>query len=722
VFHRPIACIAVAAALFVAAPALQAMTYVPMTDEALADQSPGTAVVKVLAVQTGHTNLMVTDYTVEVERLLKGDLPSQFVIRLPEGQATDGSGRIGYGLPRFRVGEKAIVFVERRSDGTYGLMQLTLGAFHGADRNGQELALRDMSEATAIGPNGNVIAAEEQARDFNRFADWLATRAESYSAASDYMVKAPAPTVVNAPYTFLSNARWFEFDTGDSVTWKAHVSGLSGMPGGGFTEFQQALAAWNNDPATPINLVYGGTTTATAGSGDGINAILFDDPFQDIPGSFICGQGGILAYGGPRWSFASLPFKGNTYAKIVEGDIVTQDGAGCSFSQSGGKKGAEIFTHELGHTLALGHSCEQTTTSCPTELAEATMNWFVHNDGRGAVLGNDDRAAIALLYGQPRPQTAYNPFFAVDLHETPYVGDFNGDGKTDLITFTRDNPASFGDVYVSLSLGTSFQTVSSKWHDFFAISTAEQVVIGDYNGDGKDDVGTWLSNTSRQFYVALSQGNGMGTATVWANSIGTSSSDVLFAGDVNGDGKKDLIAFARTEGKVYVAISNGTTFGTPTVWHNFFAVSTYERPRVGDLNGDGRADIITFATDSPTAFGDVYVAVSNGTQFVNPANNAPNSSDKWHDFFAIRPTEEVRVGRLDADARQDFFTFLPMPFGQCYTALSQGTAMAGSVEWREHVVFADTDKPFVGDVNGDGRADVIIFAQSEGKVYVSLAP
>ena len=340
-------------------------------------------------------------------------------------------------------------------------------------------------------------------------------------------------------------------------------------------------------------------------------------------------------------------------------------------------------------------------------LSSASGGTISDNQGKGTITNDDSRQ-----------QSVYQAFFAVDTLETPYVGDFNGDNKTDIITFTRQNPSAIGDVYVALSTGTSFGA-NTKWHDFFAISTDETVVIGDYDGDNKDDIATWLGKTSRQVYVAKSTGTGMTTETVWVSSIGSASTDYLASGDANGDGKDDLIMFARTEGKVYVAISDGTKFGTPTVWHPFFAVSTFERPRVADVNGDGKADIVTFATDSPTAYGDVYVAVSNGTSFRDSGGG--QNSDKWHDFFAIRQTEEIRVGDINADSKTDFFTFLPAPFAQCYTVLSQGTSMASNVLWPQDIGGLNTDKIFTGDVNGDGRADIIIFAQSEGKVYVSLA-
>ena len=42
--------------------------------------------------------------------------------------------------------------------------------------------------------------------------------------------------------------------------------------------------------------------------------------------------------------------------------------------------------------------------------------------------------------------------------------------------------------------------------------------------------------------------------------------------------------------------------------------------------------------------------------------------------------------------------------------------------WRESVAPLAGDLPQVGDVDGDGKADIIVLAQGQGKVWVSLAP
>ena len=48
----------------------------------------------------------------------------------------------------------------------------------------------------------------------------------------------------------------------------------------------------------------------------------------------------------------------------------------------------------------------------------------------------------------------------------PLLGDFNGDGKDDIVVFTK---GATNDVYVGLSTGTTFNP-STKWHDFFGLN------------------------------------------------------------------------------------------------------------------------------------------------------------------------------------------------------------------------------------------------------------
>jgi hypothetical protein len=326
------------------------------------------------------------------------------MVRVPGGVRIDGIGLKIWGAPEFREGDRALLFLNAGADGVYRPLHLMLGAFHLRPMAGRTIAFRDLSEAAAVGPEGLEKRAD-LLRDFEGFAEWLSYRALGVERPQDYLL---SPGLGQATEKFTQMRwpesrggddqpiRWFRFDTGQGVEWRVHSSG---QPGLGLDQtidaFTVAIQSWVDDPGTNIRYSYVGTTESQEGlvNNDGISAIIFNDPYKgdrenEVEGTFRCPGGGVIAVGGPYFFEETRTYRGERYHEAVEADIVTNDGTECFF-RNNPRVAEEVFAHELGHTLGIGHS----------EQFEALMFAIAHNDSRGARLHGDDRDALAHIYG-----------------------------------------------------------------------------------------------------------------------------------------------------------------------------------------------------------------------------------------------------------------------------------------------------------------------------------
>jgi hypothetical protein len=287
--------------------------------------------------------------------------------------------------------------------------------------------------------------------------------------------------------------------------------------------------------------------------------------------------------------------------------------------------------------------------------------------------------------------------------------DADANGRADLVV-QRDS----GDVGVLASNGSAFDP-EATWDTGFPAASHE-VTFADVDADGLTDLVTrdWATGdvgVRRSTGSAFVAEPGSGTDGTWSTGWG-SGFDLLFA-DVTGDEAADLVARDRANGDVWVLPAAGTEFGPALLW-SYGWTSGY-RVSVADVTGDGKADLVAqYIGPTAGATGDVYVAVSTGTQFV--------FSGRW--TFGWSAGYEITFADANGDGKADlvgrYIGTTAGITGDVYVMRSTGTSfswMGPAVRW-SYGWGADYDI-VVRDFNGDRRADLAGRLRTTGDVHVA---
>ncbi|MGV9212106.1 FG-GAP repeat domain-containing protein [Micromonospora sp. RB23] len=319
-------------------------------------------------------------------------------------------------------------------------------------------------------------------------------------------------------------------------------------------------------------------------------------------------------------------------------------------------------------------------------------------------------------------------------------GDFNGDGRDDAVMLYRyrDNSielfTSLGDQNGGFGAFTGSYKIPAnawKWNSF-------RTIVGDYNGDGRDDLAAmyFQFDGSITMHTALANTSGgfgafTGSLTVPASAKWQWDAIRLTTGDFNGDGRDDagmLYGYKDSSIELFTSLSTssggfGTFTGSYTIPANSWRWNSF-RTIVGDYNGDGRDDLAAMyaQADGSITMHTALANTSGGFGAFTGSLTVPATA-KWQ-WDAIRLT----TGDFNGDGRDDagmlygykdssieLFTSLSTPGGGFGTFTGSYKIPVNSWGWNSF-------RSITGDFNGDGRDDLgAMYAQSNGSITMHTA-
>ncbi|WIM92733.1 VCBS repeat-containing protein [Actinoplanes oblitus] len=275
-------------------------------------------------------------------------------------------------------------------------------------------------------------------------------------------------------------------------------------------------------------------------------------------------------------------------------------------------------------------------------------------------------------------------------------------------------------MYRWLSDGDSFNRTSDYDSGAFHLSAVgDRMAAGDVNGDGKDDVvmAYQLADGTFSFYVWR---NGNSAASVWYTSGRFSLAAVggrLVLGDFNGDKKAEpALAYDQGDGtmRIYRWLSDGDSFNRTTDYDSgaFHLSAVGDRMAAGDVNGDGKDDIVMAYQQADGTFS--YYVWRNG----NSAASVWYTSGSYN---LNRVAGRLVLGDFNGDKKAEPALAYDQGDGtmRTYRWLSDGDSFNRTTDYDSGAfhLSAVGDRMAAGDVDGDGRDDIVMAYQLAGGTF-----
>ena len=428
-----------------------------------------------------------------------------------------------------------------------------------------------------------------------------------------------------------------------------------------------------------------GTISVLLGNGDGTfqPAIAFDATAGDRPTSVAAGdfnQDGKIDL---AFTNQNLACCGNGSVGILLGN---DDGTfQTTTSYSTGALGTDSvvigdFNGDGIEDMAIGSSCFE--DPCLDD------SWLSILPGNG-----DGTFAAAMTYRIRGLE--YQPAFIAS-------GDFNHDGKIDIVvTGSNNNYGTANLAGANVFLGNGDGTFQSPAVYSTNGASESWVGVGDFNGDGNSDLAVAnacvdVSCESGSIAILLGKGDGTFQAPIIDSSIG--QPDNLAIGDFNRDGKLDLaiqetVCTPQTCSPSFIVLlGNGDgTFQPPvtldTGGPSPFSVAT------ADFNADGKADlaVMNLCTDNGCTNGTIGILLGNGDGTFQPAMTFNISIGGW-----------LAAADFNGDGKTDLLVT-----GDNLVEVMLGNG-DGSFQSPTSYFVGGYGSPAVGDLNRDGKPDVVV--------------